>query len=159
MTEIPPFFDDASINDDEALFRRIRPDIVNWDLAEQGVPPIPRQGFQDYSESKARLEYNLPGACMSVDRDRVLVEHGCTSEDLIDGFHFYGVVSLEAGAVRNLTGTKGEDYSQGVMANPLPGKPWHAVIFSRAGGKKSKGIENALARLATWVILPRRPQV
>jgi len=157
MSGIAPFFDDTGISDDEELYRRIRPDIVHWSLADNGVPPVPRQGFQDYPAEKAQREFNLPGACMSVDRNLVLVERGHSVETLVEGYESYGVVSIEAGAVRSLKGPKGEDYSQGVMANPRPSAPWHAVVFCRAGGKKSKGMENALARIARWVILPARP--
>ncbi len=40
------------------------------------------------------------------------------------------------------------------MANPTGSEPWHAVVFSKTTAKKTKGMMNALAQAARWLIYP-----
>lgn len=150
--------DSGKITDNAVLFRRIYPDFINWDSVAEGVgPPLPGQGFQDYPELKAREEFGLPGACMSIAVEKLLTEAGYGPEKLIEDYEGYGVASIVAGEMRALQGPKSKDWSQGIMWDPRDGEPWHAVIFCVAGGKKTNGIQSAIARIANWAIEPQRP--
>jgi hypothetical protein len=117
---------------------------------------MPSQGFQDYPAQKAIEEYGLPGACMSVGLESVLTENDLDPAAMIKGYEGYGVAAFNAGAARNLVGLKGEDWRQGVMPNPTDEEPWHAVVF-RMEGSKTRGIQNALAQISEWIIVPTRP--
>jgi hypothetical protein len=145
-----------AVPDDEILYRRIPPLFLNWSQASNGVPLIPSQGFQDVPDEMARTEYGLPKACMSVDVHSILTEAGSKPIDLLIGLDNYGLARFQAGDARNLKTQSGEDWSQGIMLDPLPDKPTHAVVFSLSGIKKSKGAQKALARAAEWEIAPVR---
>ncbi|WP_146763082.1 hypothetical protein [Micromonospora noduli] len=154
MTEEVGFQDDDTISDDSLLYRRITPGFINWSKVQPDEQPkIPSQGFQDYPEDKARDEHGLPGACMSVDLGYILDEHGLTPEHLLEGYSGYGLVVLNVGQLRQLKGPNGQDWTQGVMRDPRPGAPWHAVAFARAG-KKTGGMKNAISGIARWVVIP-----
>jgi hypothetical protein len=156
---VDAFYDDAAgIPDDAVLYRRIRPGIVTWPaLDSEDEPSIPRQGLQDYPDVLAREKFELPGACMSVAREKVLSDYGYAPKKLIEEYPTYGVISMTAGAVRQLgSAPPGIDWRQGVMPDPRPpDEPWHAVVYW-PGGKKTRGIETALAKVSKWVILPQR---
>jgi hypothetical protein len=153
------FFDDIdNIANDTVLFRRIYPHFVQWDgIAQDAKPPLPSQGFQDYPAQKAREEFNLPGACMSVAVEHLLAGAGYNPEKMIEDYDGYGIAAITAGTMRSLQGPPGTNWAQGVMCNPTVEEPWHAVVFCTNGGKKTNGIQNAIVKHATWVIEPRRP--
>jgi len=121
------------------------------------IPSMPSQGFQDYPAQKAIEEYGLPGACMSVGLESVLAENELDHTAMLKGYEGYGVAAFSAGAARNLAGPKGEDWRQGIMPDPTDEEPWHAVVF-RLEGSKTRGIQNALAQISEWVIVPTRPE-
>jgi hypothetical protein len=94
---------------------------------------------------------------MSVGLESVLTENGLDPTAMTKHFEGYGVAAFSAGMARNLTGPKGEDWRQGIMPNPTDGEPWHAVVF-RLEGTKTRGIQNALAQISEWVVVPTRPE-
>ena len=153
------FNDDVDkIANDAVLFRRITPSFVHWDgLQSAGTPQVPRQGFQDYPEQIARQRFNLPGACMSVAVQYILIDEGYDPEKLIIGYPGYGVAAINAGVMRTLESPTGANWTQGVMWNPTDDEPWHAVVFCQNGGKKTTGMQGAIAGTATWTILPNPP--
>lgn len=158
-TDETSFVDDRdTVPDTVRLFRRITPKFINWEAVPDGaVPPVPSQGFQDYPAQKAIEEYGLPGACMSVGVESVLTGNDLDPAAMIKGYEGYGVAVFSAGAARNLAGPKGEDWRQGIMPDPTDEEPWHAVVF-RIEGNKTRGIQNALAQLSEWIVVPARPE-
>ncbi|WP_157779147.1 hypothetical protein [Micromonospora sp. WMMA2032] len=154
MTEEVEFQDDDTISDDSLLYRRIFPGFINWSKTESdGRPKIPSQGFQDYPEERARQEFGLPGACMSVDLGYILDEQGFAPERLLEGYGDYGLVVLNVGQLRHLKGPNGQDWTQGIMRDPRPDAPWHAVAFA-CSGKKTSAMKNAISGVARWVFVP-----
>lgn len=159
MTEEVGFQDDDTISDDSLLYRRIYPGFINWSKVQLGEhPKIPSQGFQDYPEDRAREEFGLPGACMSVDLGYILDEHGLSPADLLEGYVGYGLVVLNVGQLRHLKGPNGQDWTQGVVRDPRPGAPWHSVTFARSG-KKTNSMRNAISGIARWVVVPASKNV
>lgn len=146
----PAFVDQDDISDDELLYRRIPPQWIDWEtLDDEGRPRMMRAAFQDYKTEKAR-EMGLPGPCMSIGLHSILIAHRGEPLDLLErwGMH-YGIASLPAGAVR-------ANGDQGVMRWPTPEEPWHGVVFTKVGSKRTGGMENTLARAASWVYVPDR---
>jgi hypothetical protein len=152
------FHDDVDkIGDGAVLLRRVSPKLVNWRVISEGEsPPVPSQGFQDYSDDKAREEFGLPGACMSVAVEDLVTEEGREPADLIVEFPGYGLAAVTAGELRALKGPAPAEWAQGVMWDRTDNEPWHAVVYCQNGVKKTKGIERAIAQLANWRIEPHR---
>lgn len=145
------FVDQEDIPDDELLYRRIPPPWIDWNsLDASGRPRIRRAAFQDYPAEKAR-EMGMPGPCMSVGLASILNAHDRQPTQLLEGWGAnYGIASLRAGDARQL--------EQGVMRWPTEDEPWHGVVFTKIGSKKTGGTQNALAQAASWVEVPDRPQ-
>lgn len=152
------FHDDVDkISDGAVLLRRVSPRLVNWRVIPEGQsPPVPSQGFQDYPDAKAREEFGLPGACMSVAVEELVTENERNPEELVAEFPGYGLAAVTAGELRTLKGPAPAEWEQGVMWDPTDNEPWHAVVYCKNGSKKSKGIERAIAQLANWKIEPQR---
>lgn len=163
MTDGGPFLafidDLQAIPDDAVIFRRVPSDFVDWNALDHGGRPrLTGQAFQDYPEEVARDRYGLPGACMSVGVESVLLEHGNTPSRLLDGYDSsYGLARLRAGDLRNLCRNDGTSASQGLMPNATDEEPWHAVVFSQVSSKKNKTIQRLIAAVASWEIVPIRP--
>jgi alkylated DNA nucleotide flippase Atl1 len=68
---------------------------------------------------------------------------------MLEGFaETYGLVSLLVNELRAA--------GQGVMAHPTAKEPWHAVVFSTGGNKKTVAQQSELARKSKWVIVPKK---
>jgi len=147
-------FDDQSdaIPDDVLLYRRIPPVGIDWTKRNMaGEPRLSGGGFQDYSAAKA-ADYGLPGPAMSVGLQSVLVQYGKEPGVMLDGFpDTYGLAGVRAGEVRAL--------NQGVMANPTEKEPWHAVVYSKDGKRRSPSVQTKIAQVARWVLLPADPAI
>ena len=154
---IDAFVDDATtIPDDAVVFRRIHPDFIDWSVIDDlGRPRLTSQGFQDYPADMARAEFGLPGACMSVGVEAVLVSHGHGPSKMLEDYDDrYGVARLRAGDLRTLTRDDGATIAQGVMPNPTPAEPWHSVVFSQHAEKKNKTVQKKICQVAVWEIPP-----
>ncbi len=147
-----PFTDDPGIPAEEILYRRVPVQWIDWD-AEQNGPRIKRAAFQDYPAERA-ADLNLPGPCMSVGLSSILDEHGVDPADLLTdwGRESYGLASVRAADVRL-------NNDQGIMPWPTQAEPWHGVVFSKKGPKRTGSMQSQLARAAVWVVLPDRPEV
>lgn len=145
-----PFVDHADIEGSDLLFRRIFPGWVDWERSdEQGNPRIRRAAFQDYPAKRAD-EMKYPGACMSVGIASVLQEHDRTPDHLVADHAGYGLASIGVGQAR----AAGQ---QGVMRWPTKLEPWHGVVFSKIGPRRTGAMEGELARSAKWIIVPAKP--
>jgi hypothetical protein len=153
--EPPPyeslFRDDPEILDDDVLYRRISDMWIDWStLDDLDRPRIRRAAFQDFSKAEANRR-GLPRACMSVAVRSVLSEHGQDPIDLLQGWgEAYGLASISVREVRAR--------EQGAMMSPTPEEPWHGVVFSKVGPKRTGAMEKGLAGVAQWVHIPDPPQ-
>ncbi|MGH9893857.1 MAG: hypothetical protein ACREA0_18105 [bacterium] len=144
---VSPFSDDAQIADDDLLYRRISRLWIDWSpVKDSGQPRIRRAAFQDFKEAEAQAR-GLPGACMSVGVASVLQQNGREPMDLLEGWgEGYGLASL---LVRDVRARK-----QGVTMSPTPDEPWHGIVFSMEGPKRTGSMEKGLAEVARWVHIP-----
>lgn len=122
--------DDHTINDEDALWRRIPP-LHFVPNAESGIR-ISSAAFKDHPN----------GSPMSVDLAKVVTETGRGPEDIIRAHKDFALASITAGLARACR--------QGVARDPLPEEPAHALVF----GKKTKAIRRKLASGSSWVIPP-----
>lgn len=153
------FVDDVDgIPDGAVLYRHVSSkNLAPGKVDVNGLPMIGSQAFQDRPEDVAR-QMGYAGPCLSVGVAALLEGVG-GPQRLLAGLEarpgeLHGVVALLAGEVRRLCGVDGSELAQGIMLGP-GGFPGHAVIFSMVGGKKTGGMQKALARLARWEIPPR----
>lgn len=140
-----PFCDDEDlIPDDAILLRRVPPNFIDWEALDQhGLPRITSGAFQDYAAQKARDEFGLPGACMSVIVLSVVISEGRDVAELLTPFGpTNGLAQMSAGIVRSS--------GQGVQMDPRPGEPWHAVVFAKTKAKKDNTMKSCLAAAASW---------
>ena len=128
--------DDQTINDEDALWRRIPPCHL-VDNAETGIR-IASAAFKDHPN----------GSPMSVALAKVVAETGRRPEDIVRDHEDFALAAITAGLARRC--------QQGVARDPLTQEEHgieelaHAVVF----GKKTKSISRKLARKASWVIPP-----
>lgn len=143
------FVDDTTIGPDVLLYRRITPQWIDWDnLDAQGRPRIKSAAFQDYPAQKA-LAMGYPGPCMSVGLEPVLREHGHEAVKMLDEHPGYGLAALIVGKLR-------ETGEQGVMPRPEPAEPWHGVVFSTIGDKRTGAMKKLRQGVADWALVPNR---
>ena len=143
------YSDDPDIEDDAILLRLIKPEWVRWE--ETGAtgqwPRMTSQGFQDYTEEMA-ARLGCPAPAMSVGLLAVLEAAGKGENEFLIGFAGYGIASLSAAQVREL--------SQGVTRWPTESAAWHALVFPKVGRIKSVGTRSKLAEAAVWRRRPLR---
>lgn len=130
---VPPkdYTDDASIEDDDALWRRIPP-----------VHQIPDENQGGMRPSSAAFEDHPSGTPMSIHVAKDAVSLGYGPTDALQGHSGFALVAFTAGTAR--------DAGQGVAREPLPGEIAHGVVF----GKKTRGVKRRLSRGSEWVIAP-----
>jgi hypothetical protein len=113
---------------------------------------VQSNGFQDQSLDVAN-GFGLAGPCASVNIRRIWElesgEVGALLRDFPDGCGLLEVSVMAARRLRS-TGPPSSDIPQGLMLDPRPQRPWHAVLFSLAGGKRSKAAMRALVQASTW---------
>ena len=119
--------DDAPVPDDVPLFHRVHPVHIVWDDDRR---------CQKVSSGLFRHPE------MSVDLGDKLEELGVTPDSLVDAFSDHALVVLFAGAAR--------ECKQEIVRQPLPSLPAHGLIV----GKKTQGVQRALARASEWVVRP-----
>lgn len=124
-----PFEDDATIQPDERLFRRIHP---------KHVVPDKDGGFRPSSAAFNDRE-------LSVDIASILTELNRTHQSCLDGYEGYGLVSFSAETARA--------NQQAVCRDPLPENPAHGIVH----GDKPTRVKKQLVAQSTWLvtILPR----
>ena len=125
------YHDDPSIPDNAALWRRIHP---SWWVPDEnrGRLRLTSAAFADHPN----------GTPMSVLIEDVVLSAGRSPEDVLAPFKGYAMASIKAGLAR--------ECSLGVMREPLPEEPAHAVVF----GKKTKQVRRKLASGSEWIIEP-----
>lgn len=128
----PDYQDDASISDDERLFRRVHLTQLVKD-EDTGQTRVSSSVFRN-EELSVNIESALATAGMSVKAS-------------LQNYNAHKLISVTAGAARR--------FDQVVCRNPLPENPAHGLIY---GSKKSRHIQNGLRAAAQWVIPATAPR-
>ncbi len=141
------YTDDASIPDDEVLYRVISTAMTEW----SGATPlrVRTNAFQDKPESELP-GLDVPAAAVSVFLGSEMLNSGRTTAQL-PWSPDYGVASVTAGQVRS--------EGQGVVRWPNGSGPEHAMVFTLEGAKKSKGQSKRIAAAAVVVDSPKPPDL
>jgi hypothetical protein len=119
-----PFEDDATIQADEKLLRRIHPKQV-----------VPDQDGRWRPSSAAFNDREL-----SVDIGSALTALNRTHESCLDGHEHYGLVWFSAGTARA--------NQQAVCRDPLPENPAHGIVY----GEKPSRVKKQLVAQSAWIV-------
>lgn len=125
------YTDDPSIEDGDALWRRIPP----W----HQVPDENRGGVRP---SSAAFEDHPSGTPMSIHVASDAVAQGYEPKDVLRGHDGFALAAFTARAAREV--------GQRVAREPLPDEIAHGVVF----GKKTRGVRRQLGRASEWVVEP-----
>lgn len=129
------------------MLRVVQPGDVTGEIVQSSA-------FQDYAVERA-AEFGLGGPCASMNLRSVWESQGADLQALLADFHpESGIAEISVGALRGLADSTGAPIPQGVMLDPRPGRPWHVVVFSLDGRRRTKGMKRALSGVATWYHLP-----
>lgn len=138
------YADDPAIADDAVLLRVVHPKWVEW----EPEPRLKSEAFQDYPGARL-VEVGVPAVAMSVALLDDVLSHGQPAEAALKRFGSdYGIASLTAGQVRAC--------EQGILRWPTDQEPWHAMVFSLQGPKRSRRHRKLLAERAELIRLPAR---
>lgn len=145
--------DQPNISDDDVVCRR-----VGWvDLggaskfSPGATPELIGNAFQDSSADKAAA-LGYPRACMSVALLSALVSNGQAPEIELVEHPDCGLAAVRVGDLRALKRKSGEPCPQGVMLAPREVTAWHAVVFTMDCTRRSAGVKEAIARVASWYV-------
>lgn len=130
--------DDATIDDEETILRRVPPWQIVWD-----------DNLQTSRPSSAAFDDDSEGDPMSVYLARVLDQMGLTAAHTLDGHEAgFAVAALSVGAVR------GEQ--QVVLRDPEPGPPTHTCdpAHGLVAGKKATKRRQRIGKTASWAVAP-----
>jgi hypothetical protein len=123
------YTDDATITNEAKLWRRVPPWHFVLDENQGRVRP-----------SKAAFDDDEDGSPMSVVLAEIVVASGRGPSNILIGHAGFALASISAGLVRSK--------NQGVVKDPRPEEPAHAVVF----GKKTDSVRRAFAKQSEWVI-------
>jgi hypothetical protein len=143
------FEDDESLDGDEGLFRRLRPDWVVWDENDPSkISRVSSVAFQLQSPEVAeRLGY--PGRCMSIALERTVMENPRGVDALVGGpLANYGIARVTAGQMR--------EQQFGLQIVPEVDEPWHVVAFPLDSISRAKTAQTPLAEKCKIVRVPQR---
>lgn len=143
-----PLEDDPEhVPDTESVLRVIRPGYYTGDRFHTNA-------FEDHRLEEAHAR-GLDGYCMSENR-RKLWEG--TSGDIAELLRRFppgaALAEIPVAALRGLRTSEEAPVPQGVMPDPIVDAPWHAVVFSINGGKRTKGAQKAIVKVARWFWRP-----
>lgn len=120
------FRDDPTIADETELWRRIPPWHVHHDERLGRLRPASAAFDDDIDDP------------MSV----AIADEAAGPDAVPAGHESFALAAITVGLAR--------DCGLGVMRDPLPDNPAHAVVF----GRKTGAVMRRLARGATWIVLP-----
>jgi hypothetical protein len=124
-----PSSEDAPIDDDDLVYRRIGPDKVVY--SEKGGSRPGSHAFEN------KVPHKLSGQLASI-----VDAQGLTPERYVKGMKGHGIVSLRVGYLRG----KGQE----VRLSPELGDPAHVDVV----GEKPRSLRREFATEAEWVVLP-----
>lgn len=126
--------DDASIQDETRLFRRIivEPNLwIVWDA-----------NLGRWRPTSAAFDDHRNGSPMSVVVEDTLLASGRTTRDALGEHSNMALAAITAGVARV--------HGLGVAREPTKEEPAHGVVF----GRKTKKVRSALAKAAAWAVPP-----
>jgi len=123
--------DDASIRDDERLFRRVHLSQLVKD-EDTGLARVSSGVFKDKE--------------LSVNIESALAETGRSAEGCLQNYRAHKLISITAGNSRQ--------FDQVVCRDPLPEDQSHGLVY---GSKNSSNVRNGLRTASVWVIPPAQP--
>jgi hypothetical protein len=126
----PSYTDDPTIPDEAELWRRIPAWHFYYDPNLQRVRPA-SSAFDDDDD----------GSPMSV----VLAAESAGPDSVLAGHTGYALAAFTAELARQC--------NQGVVRDPLPEEPAHALVF----GRKTDSVKSRFAKRSTWVVPPPLP--
>ena len=129
---LPAYQDDATIRDEERLFRRIHLRLLVRD-DDTGLARVSSGAFKDKE--------------LSVCIESVLIENGRTSELCLQNYYAHKLMFITAGQARQ--------FNQAVCHDPVPDDPSHGLVY---GSKNNPKTYNGLCCAATWVIPNSAPR-
>jgi hypothetical protein len=142
-SSLRPLVDDPSISDDDSVLRVVSPAFFDGETMQS-------RAFQDQSAGVA-ASFGLAGPCASVNLRSVWEEEGADVDALLAAFAPGSrIAEVEVGVLRSLVNSVDQQVPQGIMRDPRPDAPWHAVMFSLSGGNRSKGAMRAVVEAAHW---------
>jgi hypothetical protein len=120
---------------------------VEWkNLDEVGNPRITSQAFQDYPPEECQ-RLGVPARAMSVSLGPKIRDIGALPDLVLKNWPpEYGLAVLQGGDVRSC--------DQGILPWPTGPEPWHGLVFTKEGNKRTTGKQKCLARYARWLVLP-----
>jgi hypothetical protein len=125
------YSDDASIVDSAALWPRIPPWHIIFD-----------ENLGTLRPSKAAFDNGKDGSPMSVVLADLVIASGRGPHDVLMEYADFALASLTAGMVRSK--------QQGILRDPTPEEPAHALVF----GRKTDSVKRALAKASLWIVPP-----
>jgi hypothetical protein len=124
--------DNASIRDEDRLFRRVHiTQLVRDD--DTGLTRVSSGVFKDRE--------------LSINVESVLQDAGLSAEACLQNHSAHKLVSIAAGGARTL--------GQAICHDPLPADLSHGLVY---GAKNSRSIHDGLRSAASWVIPPDPPR-
>jgi hypothetical protein len=118
--------DDASIQDDERLFRRVHiTQLVRDD--DTGLVRVSSGVFKDKE--------------LSINIESVLARTGSSAEACLQKYKAHKLVSI--------TAENGRNFGQAICHDPLTNDPSHGLVY---GSKSARNIHDGLRAVAVWVI-------
>ena len=127
----PVFQDNASISDEERLFRRVHLLLLVRDDDTESVR-VSSGAFKDKE--------------LSVNIESTLAADGGSAETCLRNYKTHVLISITAGNARQL--------DQAVCRDPLPEDHSHGLVY---GSKSKSGVSERLRTAAAWVIPPIAP--
>jgi hypothetical protein len=118
--------DDASIQDDDRLFRRVH---IKQLVRDEDT------GFVRVSSGVFKDRY------LSINIESVLTNFGGSAEACLSNFKAHKLISITAG--------NGRQFNQAICRDPLQGDPSHGLVY---GSKNAIRIRDGLRAIAAWVI-------
>jgi len=125
------YTDDATIDNDADLWRRIPPWHLVHDHNQNRIRP-----------TSAAFEDDEDGSPMSVVLADVVIEAGRSETEILVGHEGFAMAAITAGL--------GRECAQKIVRNPLPEEPAHALLV----GRKTDSVRKRFAKSCRWVIHP-----
>ena len=125
--------DDRTIADDEELWRRIPPVHFIYD-----------DNLKQQRPASAAFNDDKDGDPMSVMLGSLVRKTGRSGSDVLRNFPGYALATITAGLAR--------ECSQGIVRDPLPEEPAHALVF----GDKPHSTRKRFAKECRWIVRPQK---
>lgn len=141
--ELKPLVDDPEhITNEDSVLRVVQP------AFQMADGQFASNAFQDRTAEDA-AGFGLAGPCASVSVKSIWESESGRVQDLLSSFPEGSVLAeISVRDLRRLCSAGGAEVYQGLMLDPRPDAPWHAVVFGLETRPRSKGARRAIAACA-----------